>query len=270
MARTHERPRETREDVPHVIPTGPVIGNLSPSRERQSNPPPYLVEVLGPAASGKSTVTRSLRQHEPDWKIADFIDTRTPEHLRYVFQSMPRLVPILGRGLADRPRLTWREFKLLVYVTEWHRFLERKSEHRHGITLLDQGPIYALVRLRAEAGGFTGAASFTRWWDEMLERWTHRLGAIVYLDAADRVLWTRVNNRDQAHTTKGMSEAVGREFLTRYRRLFEEVLERVGASGAPEILRFDTGVTDAEPLASQIRRILQARLSSQTQRAGSG
>jgi hypothetical protein len=229
---------------------------------------PYLVEIVGTAGAGKSTLTRSLHRAEPDWRLADFIDTRTPGHFRYLVHGVPRLFPILTHAMGGRPRLTWREFKLLVYVTEWHRFLQQDPGYRCGVTLLDQGPIYALVRLRAEAGGFTHRVAFERWWEQMLGLWAGELDSIVYLDAADRVLWGRINDRAQPHQAKGEAPWVGQEFIARYRRLFDEVLERVGMLGGPEILRFDTSHATPERLAARIGGILTARL--ELQRSGAG
>lgn len=221
--------------------------------------PPYLVEIVGAAGAGKSTLTRSIHRMEPDWSIADFIHTRTLGHLRYVVHGVPRVFPILARGLGGRPRLTWREFKLLIYVTEWQRFLQRQPGRQHAVTLLDQGPIYALVRLKAEPGGLTAGVSFERWWNQMLELWSGRLGTIVYLDGPDRVLWSRINDRAQPHQTKGEAASVGQRFITHYRRLFDEVLDRIDALGGPEILRFDTGETPTEQIAEEIRRALATR-----------
>lgn len=219
---------------------------------------PFLVEVTGVAGAGKSTLTRHLLRECTDGIRAEFIHTRTPRHLPYVAHSIPRLMPVLAGNLARPPRLSWAEFKLLVYVTEWDRFLDRSPTYRNGITLLDQGPIYALVRLKAQAKGVTGGAPFARWWVESIERWAGELDVIVSLDASDRVLWNRINGREQPHRTKGGSGDVGREFINRYRRLFEEALGRLDVPGGPEILRFDTTATTGEQIAQEVAPILAA------------
>jgi adenylate kinase family enzyme len=230
-----------------------TYGRTDPSRS-------YLVEVVGTAGAGKSTLTRSIHRSEPEWRIAEFIHTRSPRDLRRVVHSVPGLFPIMIHGLGGQPRLSWREFKLLVYVSEWQRALDR--EPRRGVTLLDQGPIYALVRLKALAGRVSTSAAFARWWDRMLEAWAARLDAIVYLDADDAVLWSRINDRTQPHQTKGEAAWLGQRFITRYRRLFEEVLGRIDRPGGPEIMRFDTGEVGAERLAVETREIVAARSAS--------
>ena len=238
------------------------------TRDRSEPSQSCLVEITGAAGAGKSSLTRLICQGDPDCSLADFIHTRTPVHLVYVALSIPRLLPILAADLAITPRLTWAEFKLLVYVTQWRRFLRRRTDHHHGVTLLDQGPIYALVRLRAEGGGVTSSRAFERWWYHMIELWAGELSAIIWLDASDGILWDRINERAQSHRKKGENVDVGYQFIARYRQLFEEVFRRIEIHGGPEILRFDTGETTSERMAAEIQPILAAhsQTSVETQR----
>ena len=146
----------------------------------------------------------------------------------------------------------------MVYVTEWHRFLNRKPEYDHGCTLLDQGPIYALVRLKAESKVAATNPAFEEWWNQMLDLWAGQLSAIVWLDAPDQVIWDRINERMQRHKTKGEPPDVGRRFITKYRQLFEEVLDHINTPGGPEILRFDTSEMGSEQTAEQLGPIMEA------------
>lgn len=204
------------------------------------------------AGSGKSTLTRLVAGGDSDAQIADFIHTRIPAHRAYVVHSIPRLLPILAGTLGPGPRLSWPEVKLLVYVTEWSRFLRSRPEYDGRVTLLDQGPLYALVRLKAQGSNVTSCAAFERWWNEMLERWTRELSAVVWLDASDDVLWQRISGRGQRHSTRSGSSDEAFRFIGRYRALFEDVLRRVEVAGGPRVLRFDTGAGSAEDIASEI------------------
>lgn len=220
--------------------------------------PPFLVEVTGVAGSGKSTLARLLADGSADARIAGFIHARDPRHLALAVRTIPRLVPILVRNVVAPPRLSWPDVKLLAYVTGWHRVV-RGPDHRHGMTIFDQGPLYALVRLRAQARGVMRSAAFARWWDGSLERWSRELSAVVYLDADDDVLLERIGGRAQAHTTKGQPVETARAFLERYRALFEETLGRLDRPGGPEILRLDTGASTADRIAAELAPVLAGR-----------
>ncbi|TMK34554.1 MAG: ATP-binding protein [Actinobacteria bacterium] len=219
-------------------------------------PKPCLVEVAGVAGSGKSTLTRSMCE-DPEFTVGGFIHARLPSHLLRVARATPRLLPILA---SDRrsPQVTWPEYKLLVYVTQWRTVLRREMRRRGGITVLDQGPIYALVRLKAEGKPFTATPAFDAWWEDMLRLWVGELSAIVWLDASDDVLWRRINGRSQLHKTKGEGVEEGHRFLDTYRCSFDAVLGRIEAWGAPEVLRLDTEEATAEQLATELLPRLMA------------
>jgi hypothetical protein len=220
-----------------------------------------LIEVAGVAGAGKSTLTQAICT-EPGFRIGGFIHTRIPSHLVHAVTGIPRVLPILVANRLGSPRMTWPEFKLLLYVTRWLPLLRREAQRHGGITVLDQGPIYALVRLRAEGKPFTMTPAFDRWSDDMLDHWASELVAIVWLDARDDVLWGRINGRPQSHKKKGGRDDEGYRFITRYRASFEDILRRVEALEPSKVLRFDTEHTTPEQLASSIRPLVTADAQS--------
>lgn len=217
---------------------------------------PYLVEVAGVAGSGKSTLTRLLCDRDRRYVRAEFIHTRTPSHLGYLARSIPRLLLIVGANLVRKPRLSWADFKLMAYVTEWRRFLCSRSEYRGRIVLMDQGPIYALVRLKAQNKGVSSSPSFLRWWNEMASSWTDALDAIVWLDAADETLRRRIDERTQSHAVKGGSAELSEQFISRYRLLFDELFDLVDRPGGPKLMPFDTSDLLPERIVADVHLLL--------------
>ncbi|MBA3736999.1 MAG: hypothetical protein H0W97_00355 [Actinobacteria bacterium] len=217
-----------------------------------------MVEILGIAGSGKSTLARLLAR-DRGFEMAGFIHARRPGHLLQIVRGIPRLLPILAWGVMRSPRISWPECKLLVYVSRWGRVLSRQTPRAGTILAFDQGPLYAMVRLSAEAKPFTTRRAFAAWREEMLERWANELDAVVWLDAPDDVLWSRINERPQGHKQKGDEAEAGHRFIHRYRRTFEDVIRRLEELGGPQILRFDTSEASATRIAEKIKPLLEDR-----------
>lgn len=216
------------------------------------------VEILGIAGSGKSTLA-SLLARGPGFEMAGFIHARRPAHLLQIVRGIPRLLPILARGLTSSPRISWPECKLLVYVSRWGRVLSRQAPPAGTTLVFDQGPLYAIVRLQAEAKPFTARRAFAAWREKALERWANELDGVVWLDAPDDVLWGRINERPQGHKQKGDEAEAGHRFIARYRRTFEDVIRRVEELGGPQVIRFDTSVASATQIAEKVKPLLEAR-----------
>jgi hypothetical protein len=137
--------------------------------------------------------------------------------------------------------MSWREVKLVIYVSEWQRYLSRNCRPEQRMFVLDQGPVYALGRLEAIGKPFLRSAVYRRWRQRMTEAWAKKLNRIIVLDAPDRVLVERIEGRTQAHETKGKSPEVGYEFLARHRRAFDQIIAAMERAGGPVAHRIDSG-----------------------------
>jgi len=224
-----------------------AVGRPGPTHRADRN-----IEILGVAGAGKSTLASRLAA-EPGFEIAPFIHARRPGDLFLIIRTIPRLLPILWTGLTRAPRISWPECKLLVYVTRWAPVLRHRRPGTDTVLLLDQGPLYAIVRLMAEAKPFTEQRSFASWKREMLDRWSTELSDVIWLDAPDAVLWSRINRRDQDHRQKGGQAEAGHRFISRYRRAFESIVPIVEDKGVVRTLRFDTSTSTVAQIVEVVR-----------------
>ncbi len=224
-----------------------AVGRLGPTHRADRN-----IEILGVAGAGKSTLATHLAA-DPGFEIAPFIHARRPADLLLILRTIPRLLPILWAGLTHTPRISWPECKLLVYVTRWAPVLRRRRPQTDTVLLLDQGPLYAIVRLTAEAKPFTEHRSFTSWRRAMLDRWSTELSDVIWLDAPDAVLWSRINQRHQDHRQKGGRAEAGLRFIARYRRAFESIIPVVEERDDVRTTRFDTSTSTVTQIAEVVR-----------------
>lgn len=127
----------------------------------------------------------------------------------------------------------------MIYLNEWAEFLE--GGPRGDILVLDQGPVYSLARLDTLQLPVTREPAFQRWNEKVTALWRNTLDMIVWLDAADEILWSRINTREQAHATKGTDWERTANFIATYRRAFSRTVDRFASPHGPRVLRFDTG-----------------------------
>lgn len=224
---------------------------------------PSRIEIVGVAGSGKSTLTRTLHERYAGFRIGDSLHTRVPSHWPYVAHSVPRLLPLVVRTVRNRPALSWDELKFVMYVLEWNRFLRSAREYHAGVTVLDQGPIFALACLLWGQKPMTRSEPFQAWVNEMLERWSFELDAIVWLVAPDHVLLERINSREQRHAAKEKSVLEGLELINLHRRSYGQLLDQVVRLGRPRLLCFDTSVLSAVEIAGELAEIFEAQLRSE-------
>lgn len=210
--------------------------------------PSVRAEVTGVAGAGKSSLVAALGANRRDARFAPQPRLRSLSHWPYVIHSIPQLASHLVRGIR-RGRVVGRtDVKLLIYLTEWDRYLERK-EFAGRVVLLDQGPVYAMARLAATRYA-TGMP--LSWQTRTVERWSAALDLVVWLDAPDETLWERINTRERHHEVRGASEEAGRRFIRGYRAAFEDVMELLDGKGGPSVLRYDTNERSIEEIVRSV------------------
>ena len=215
------------------------------------------VEIVGVAGTGKSTLALSLAGHDPAFRIADFLHTRSPAHWPYVVHGAPRVLALLAATVRERPLPSWDEVKLVLYVSEWSRYLAARKEHRSGITVLDQGPLFAMACLVWGGKPLTERPTFGRWLAGMAARWSDELDLIVWLDASDDVLVGRINDREQRHEAKGAATTAALELLRRHRDAYGRVLDEVERPGGPPVRRVNTSTRSPAEVTDEVLGALE-------------
>jgi thymidylate kinase len=216
-----------------------------------------VVELVGPAGAGKTSLSRALRQRSQKFMVGAEIELRRPEHLPIFARNLPALLPLLIKGERQERAFTWNEIKLMVYLRGWSRLLKQQAAQTDGVSLLDHGPLFKLATLHAFGPERLMKQSAEKWWNEMFTRWASTLDMVIWLDAPDAILGQRINERIQKHAVKGKSEAEVINFLARYRGSYEQVLTRLAAHGGPTLYQFDTSRTPIEQVADEVLALCQ-------------
>ena len=220
---------------------------------------PFLVEIVGVAGSGKTTLTRSLPRAGQPFRTVEPLRLRDRHHRKTAVRAIPGLSMMLLANPLTAMRLGWTEFKLLLYLERWDRLIRGDPSLGGRIAVVDQGPVYALARLETGERPFTGNRVLTGWLRRVVERWACAIDLIIWLDAADDALRARIVGRDQKHDVKDRSDVEIRAFLQGYRDAYERVTAQLSQAGGPDVIRFDTTTTGAAQLGERVAELLVAQ-----------
>jgi energy-coupling factor transporter ATP-binding protein EcfA2 len=226
-----------------------AIENIIPTLQIS---PLRFIELVGPAGAGKSTLARVLCQRHRRIRIGTEIAFRKVHQLPILIGSIPLVLSSFYNGVIGGPNWTWDEMKFLVYLEKWKRVLEQQAKSHSGTILLDHGPVFKLATLHAFGPDWLRSAAADAWWRNLFQEWAELLDLIVWLDAPDALLETRINARNQKHQLKGRPESEVLQFLARYRSSYNYVLSGLAASNGPSVIHYDTSLASLDDIGEEI------------------
>jgi hypothetical protein len=213
-----------------------------------------VVEIVGPAGAGKTTLFQALDCYSESIRLGNFPDVRKMADAPFFISNGIRLIPSQFRLYRPNSRqLTRREFAWMSILNGWSALLHKESDGGNKAIILDQGPIYLMTEMRLFGPEYLRQKSAERLWQDLYECWISTLDMVVWLDAADDVLLERIRTRQQEHIVKTQPAAVVYEFLSRYRTEYEFILSILTAKKTDlKVLKFDTGRQGPKDILNQL------------------
>jgi adenylate kinase family enzyme len=208
-----------------------------------------LVELVGPAGAGKSTVAHLLRQPDGGMHAAPGLWSlpRGPLGLTAV-----RLLPrVLGFYRAF-PGRVWEEMKQVIRLDTLYRVVGARNGAT-GPVLLDEGPVLALGWFAVYGDERVRRPAFAAWLERAVTRWASVLDVVVLLDAPDAVLVRRIRERAKPHGAKAKTEGEITAFIQTYRAALEAAVAALRRAGGVNVVRIDTGTATPETTAACVR-----------------
>jgi hypothetical protein len=231
---------------------------------RHSEPPsptfpgrPLVVEIVGPAGAGKTSLLLALGPRDRTITALSSLRGRIgylPIWIGTAAWRLPRLLP----SVSTIPGLSAKELRLMVHLMSMHHLLARVRSRERPVTVLDQGPVYMLTRLWCCGLDTADDRPIVAWWHAMLRGWATRLGLVVWLDAPTPILLDRIRRRPKWHLIKDESNEHATRFLAAARMGYAQVMTRLMGDDGPKVVRFDTAAQSLEEIVPQVLAAVRA------------
>ncbi len=219
----------------------------------------YIVELVGPAGSGKSTITKALGEKDSRIQIGAIPNVRDIKNLPFfLWSGSLSLSAFLALHQAKyKSCLTAEQVAIMALLRGWPRRLHTASLKNQNIILIDQGPIYMLAELlRYGPAGFQNTIS--NWWECVCTDWANVLNMVICLDTSDEVLMERVRTRDIRHGIKSHSDQWAEQFLAQSRAAQSNVLKAITEKHRNmKVLQIDTSHVLLHETVERIRTTLE-------------
>jgi shikimate kinase len=214
--------------------------------------PPLIVELVGLAATGKTTLFRALCQRDARILLSTDLQLRKIEHVPIFVNQVPSLLPVLFRRSRPDRWFTWSEIKAMAYLRAWPAVLRQLALNHSPLILLDQGPVFKLATLNAFGPESVKDRSFEQWWHNVFEQWAATLDIVIWLTAPAEILIQRIRARNKRHDIKDEPDREARQYLARYQASYEQILEKLTALGGTTLLKIDTSQRTIEQTLEEI------------------
>jgi len=219
---------------------------------------PIVVEVLGLAGSGKSTLVKELSAQDSSMEELPLPDVRRWKDAPFFVSNCMAVLPDYLKLKRRSPSsMGLAELAQMALLIGWRKRLPRPARDR-SICLIDQGPVFMIASSRTFGpAAFAGAVSDI-WWEKVFRCWASTIDCIVWLDAEDDVLLNRVRQRERWHTLDQTSDFDAMAWMRSFRAAFRSTVADFGEFGKePELLVFDSGPGAIQDLTQVVRRELK-------------
>ena len=220
--------------------------------DRLKSNSPLIVELVGPAGAGKTTLSRALSHRDEDIVLGPDIELRKVSHIPVFIRSISSSLPLFLDQRKSNRQPTWTELKDIAYLEGWPQVLKRISSTNSKIVLLDQGPVFRMATLYEFGPALLKSEESKMWWLHLYKQWASALDILILLDTSDAILMERINTRTKKHGIKGKSELEAQKFLMQYRMSLKDVLTKLSLCNGLTILEFDTSKISIEQIADEV------------------
>ncbi len=184
-----------------------------------------LIEVIGVAGAGKTTITGNINRYFPDWNT-NFTLPRWKFALYVLINLLRYWVPLLR---FSEPGQRGVNLKLLAHMDAMVSNISNR--HREEILFFDQGIIFAYASLITNSFKRLPQQQKDSIYQRVMIRYFTCLDFAIFLEADKDILSQRVLSRTTPHRLKSFSESEVEDFFRDYERVFAQLKQSLVGHG---------------------------------------
>ena len=214
---------------------------------------PTILEIVGLAGSGKTTILQSLAKRNNKYHRSCF-SFKTIEYIPFLLESSPLLLRMFWSSYRNRNSrwITFHEIKLMMRLMTLHNVLDRKTLNGD-LIVLNHDLVFMLTVIHGFVLKTIKDRNLEEWWNGMLRGTAFVLNKIIWLDAPDKILRERILNRDTRHRVNKISENDAYELFSLYRLSYEYIISRLTVINSQlEVMRFNTHEDSPDQIVGKI------------------
>jgi thymidylate kinase len=190
-----------------------------------------VIELVGPAGAGKTTLARALPEYARDIKSGLTL-WGLPRPL--LLAGAVAAMPTIAGATRTRP-LRGAAISQMIRLGALRHALDRSLHNGVRLVVLDEGPVFALSWLDVFHPRYDDPV-WNQWRARMLQHWAQRLDVVVRVDDDDDVLAHRIRTRAKAHPVKHSPDQEIFRFLRRFRKAFDRVIAELATAGSVQVI----------------------------------
>jgi len=214
-----------------------------------------VVELVGPAGAGKTTLAKGVSAVDPS--VHAGLSLWGLPRPKLFAATLPLIPRFIASAILPKRRLQWGVMAQMIRLGAL-RSVVRDQATKHRVIILDEGPVFALSWLDVFFAR-NGDRVPVSWRRRVVAEWATLLDVVVFIDASDLTLATRIRTREKQHMVKDRPDAEIFGFSGGFRRAFERAIGELKQAGHVVV---DSLSTETHPLAeatAQVSARLQQR-----------
>jgi hypothetical protein len=211
---------------------------------------PHIIEFVGVAGTGKSTLLKAMMTK--DERIKTVALPLKCSYLPCLVRITFKWFPLYLKNYRKSRWFTLQEIRNMAYLDRWISHIRNQASARQNIVGIDPGSIYWLSSLQKFGPKVTRHPKYLNWWEKRFDQWGSALDVAIWLDAPAELCLQRVLARDEFHEIKDMHANEALLELKGYRECYKRIIPEMSSRFGLKTFYFRSDQITTDQMVDQI------------------